>query len=445
MADGKNGDLFIRRIKNWGLTSLRRYGLAFTGGFLAFVLVNPSTTPPSHAPGRQPANEPNERSLGAVLRRTNDPRLARGPHPHPTPLFTASPPYRKQEDSWAGRNPGSPSLPPLADPCNDPYQWVCGGDGRRGGSRREDPTGSMSSGARGELFTLRILEEAFRNHDHEGSPERVKESIEDEAMRKIYVPSRTARIREGFKWVRAALIDFIEEQPEKTFSQSTKRILRRKLRDVRLELPPEVPYRDEPEIYTRNDAFYERLQNGNTRLRIGGAYLHSSKSWFNLVFTLSHELAHSIDPCELKALKMAPPSYDRLSACFLATGVVASHALRQECGETDQLSEAFADWVALQVTQRALESYRTEFRLPQLRAAAANAVADLCDEEESNEEHDDLTHPSPKIRIERIFGRNPQIREILGCPSLLLPPGPTLGRSRGSSAFCDFNWQPFDD
>jgi len=161
-----------------------------------------------------------------------------------------------------------------------------------------------------------------------------------------------------------------------------------------------------------------------------------------LVFTLSHELAHSIDPCELRSSGIPLESYDRLNACFLATGVVATRAVRQECGDDDQLSEAFADWVAIRITARALEKYSAEFDQTQLRAAAANAVADLCDEEDSPEEHDDLTHPSPKVRIERIFARNPQIRSILGCP---LPTSGSPALNRPAIQFCDFDWQASGD
>jgi hypothetical protein len=333
------------------------------------------------------------------------------------------------------------------DPCTTPYLWVCGTDAKGTPRSRQDPTGSMGSSVRGEVYALRILEENIRRATLEELPSKTREAIDEETMRQIYIPARTSRLREGFRHVRNEMLRFIEEQPERTFSATEKKTLRARLKAVKLELPPDDPYRDEPELYTRNDAFYERLQSGRTRLRIGGAYLHSSKSWFNLVFTLSHELAHAIDPCELRAIPIGISAYDRLTACFLATGVVASRAVRSECGENDQLAEAFSDWLALRITSRALRSYSREFSPTELRAAAANAVVDLCDEEDSPEEHDDLLHPAPRIRIDRIFGRNPEIREILGCSSRPSNPPPSIPphSQRPDPPFCDFDWKPSAD
>jgi hypothetical protein len=101
--------------------------------------------------------------------------------------------------------------------------------------------------------------------------------------------------------------------------------------------------------------YYERFADGRMRLRVGGAYLLSAKSWFNLVFTLAHELGHAIDPCELRVARLPLPAYDRLGACLLADGLVASRETRAECGQDDQLSEAFSDWLAVQVTADVLK------------------------------------------------------------------------------------------
>ena len=96
-------------------------------------------------------------------------------------------------------------------------------------------------------------------------------------------------------------------------------------------------------------------------------------------------------------------------------GLVARRALRQECGQRDQLSETFADWVAVQITAEALKSFAAEFTGSHLSNAATNAVRDLCEQEDGPEEFDLEFHPEPRIRIERIFGESPKVREVLGC------------------------------
>ena len=157
------------------------------------------------------------------------------------------------------------------------------------------------------------------------------------------------------------------------------------------------------------------------RLRVGGAYIFIAKSWFNLVFTLAHELAHSIDPCEMRSIRLSFPAYDRLTACFLQNGMIKTFKIRKECGQNDQLAETFADWIAVEVTAEALATFSTEFRGPQVINAARNSVRDLCDQDD-DDELDMFLHPSPRIRIEKIFGSNSKIRNLLGCHPTLFKP-----------------------
>ncbi len=302
----------------------------------------------------------------------------------------------------------SPLAPAEPEHCHSLYKVVCA---RRGVTR--DPTGSVRPDVDGELLALRAYEEIIRQH-----PDWTSEQVDEELVQRIYTPPVRARIESTFRLVRNSLEQFIDHQPDGVFTASERKLLKKHLRAVELQLPPPASvYADEPDLLTKNDVYYERLRDGRTRLRVGGAYFFTSRSYFNLVFTLGHELAHSIDPCELKITAQAVlPAYERLSACLIRKGTVALRPDRTECGKNDQLSETFADWFATQVTAEALRRFSTEFHGQQLLNAATNAVRDLCEPENGVGDELDLEfHPSPQIRIDRILGDNTQVRDVLGC------------------------------
>ncbi|MCM2276500.1 MAG: hypothetical protein NDJ89_00295 [Oligoflexia bacterium] len=309
---------------------------------------------------------------------------------------------------------------PAADSgaCRNIHKAVCQ---KKGVTR--DPTGTVRPDIEGEIQALRAYEEIIRAH-----PDWTSEQVDEELVRAIYTPKARARLQSAFEWVRKNLEKQIQRQPDGVFTQAHKQALRRRIQRTVLELPPPMSvYADEPELFTKNDVFYERLQDGRLRLRVGGAYILSAKSWFNFIFTLAHELAHAIDPCELRSEGLAIPAYDRLSECFLANGLIASREYRTECGSHDQLSETFADWIAARVAADALRAFATEFEVPALKAAITNSVRDLCEQDDPQSELDTQFHPAPEIRIDRIFGRNPQIRTLLGCA----PP-------TGGPEYCNF-------
>lgn len=318
---------------------------------------------------------------------------------------------------WVGKAPGAfvptstwraPSS--IRGACGDLHGIVCG---KRGATR--DPTGSVQTDVTGELRALRTYEEILHRH-----PEWTSQQADEEFVRTIYTAQERARIESATRWVRNALERFIERQPAEVFDKREKKQLRNRLRRVELQLPiPASAYADEPDLLTKNDVFYERLGNGRMRLRVGGAYLLTAKSWFNLVFTLAHEFAHAIDPCEIRSSNhLSFPAYDRISACFASNGLVTLRNNRHECGRNDQLSETFSDWMAVQISAEALQSFAAEYGEKDLLNAAINSVRDLCEHEDDPYEQDTELHPSSKTRIERIFGWNPRIREVLGCGPL---------------------------
>jgi hypothetical protein len=261
----------------------------------------------------------------------------------------------------------------------------------------------------GEKQAIHLYQEIIRQHRDWSS-----DQVQEELVNQIFDTKRRTRLEAAFTWVKQTLKRLIDQQPETVFQAREKELLKARLKKTILQLPfPAQLYADEPDLLTKNEVYYERSQDGSTRLRVGGAYILIAKSWFNLVFTLAHELAHSIDPCELRAAGLAMPAYDRISACFLMQGMIALGKNRSECGPNDQLSETFADWLAVQVTIEALKIFATEFHPAQVINAMRNSVRDLCEQENDQFELDTDLHPSPHTRINTIFG--PPIRKFLGC------------------------------
>ncbi len=307
------------------------------------------------------------------------------------------------------------------DPCENMYFLIC----QKPGIAR-DPTGSVHPDIEGERQTVKLYEEIIHKHRNWNV-----EQVNEELVQKIFDPNRRARILSAFTWVKHSLEHFIEQQPETVFNSIEKLQLKTRVHKTTLQIPPPASiYSDEPGIITKNEAFYERTSNGQMRLRVGGAYLFIAKSWFNLVFTLAHELAHSIDPCEIRTVRESFPAYDHLQACLIQNRIIATSPSRSECGENDQLSETFADWFAVQITAIALQLYSTEFDHSQILKAARNSVRDLCEQDDDINEIDTDLHPSPHMRIDQIFGRNPEIRRLLGC-----------GPAPKAAAYCQFQTQ----
>jgi hypothetical protein len=282
-------------------------------------------------------------------------------------------------------------------------------------------------------MALKIYEDIIKSH-----PDWTSDQANAELVRQIYTPSNVDRIESANRWVKNVLERIIDNEPESIFTSSEKEILKDRLQKTELELPfPVSNYGEENYLFTKNDVFYERTVDGKMRLRVGGAYFFTARSWFNQVFTLGHELAHSIDPCELRSAHIAIPAYDRLAACFMDHGLVDVRRGRSECGENDQLSETFADWFAVQVTAEALKGFSMEFHGQALLNAATNAVRDLCEQNDPDFVEDTDYHPTPKVRISKIFGKNPQIREILGCVNISQIRSPT----NSDKTYCGFDYQ----
>lgn len=296
------------------------------------------------------------------------------------------------------------------NPCVDLQSYVCTL------VRSEDPTGEVRRDSEGEVEALRIYENIIRTH-RRMSPEKIDEIL----VRKIYTADRTNRIRDLFKHAKLKLLQFIESQPFQALTESEKNILRRRVESVKLELPPPASvYADEPDLFTRNDVYYERTADGFLRIRIGGALLFTVRSKFNLAFTLTHELAHSIDPCELRNDDVDIVSYRKLAECFGSP----IETLAAECTQKGKLSEIFADWVATHVVAELLAESSAHYTPTQLRSAVFSSVRDLCRDDDDDTEPDSglsSSHPSAAYRVNRIFAQHPTIRKFLGCKDVAGP------------------------
>lgn len=288
--------------------------------------------------------------------------------------------------------------------CQNMYMWVC--------DRKDetpDPTGTVRADLVGERQALQIYKQIIKDHKNWNL-----DQIDQELINQIYTPKRRIRVESAYRWAKRAVETFFDKQSVFTLQQKAQ--IKTLIHNVELQLPPPAStYADEPDLFTKDEAYYERTHDGKVRLRVGGAYLLIAKSWFNLLFTLAHEIAHSIDPCELKHYGLNFPAYDRLKSCFIRNGLIGHLKIRSECGPHDQLSETFADWIAVQVTSEYLKVFATEFQGEQVLNAARNSVRDLCHQDDETMEIDLEFHPSPEVRIEKIFGHHPDIRYQLGC------------------------------
>lgn len=275
-----------------------------------------------------------------------------------------------------------------------------------------DPTGVVDPDLKGEISALRLYEKIL--HAHKGW---TSEKVEIELVRRIYTRQRVQQLHVTFNWVKTEVRRFIQRQAPGVFSAEERKGMLRELDRTILQLPPPVSvYADELDLLTKNDVYYEQTANGVKRMRIGGAYLLAVKSWFNRVFTFAHELAHSIDPCEIKAAGLNIRAYDRLETCLLQKKVIYRSPDWSRCSANDQYPEAFADWVASSITAEAFVLKIDAFHSFQDREAAAiNAVKDICDEGSSWVKIDMTQYPSPKIRVEEIFGANQEVRRFLDC------------------------------
>lgn len=290
--------------------------------------------------------------------------------------------------------------------CHHFYQSVC-----QGKEIVLDPTGSVQSDIKGEVEALRLYEKIIHEH-----PTWNNEQVDEELVTRIYTPKRKKILLDTYEWIRKRMVKFIEKQSSNSISEEAKKELIRRINNIKLELPPPASiYSNEPDLFTKNDVYYENFTGERRVIRVGGAYLLTAKSWFNRVFTLAHEMSHAIDPCELQMAQIQVSGYQKLLDCFQNDKGIQFGNLSSGCSKNNFVGELFSDWLATRMTVQALEMYASKFRNKEdLINSVINSVKDLCGQE-SLLTGDSETHPDPKVRVEKIFGVNPDLRNLLGC------------------------------
>lgn len=293
--------------------------------------------------------------------------------------------------------------------CNNFYQSVC-----KNTEEVSDPTGIVQSDIKGEVEALRLYEMILHEH-----PAWNNEQVDEELVKRIYTPRRKKMLMESYEWVRKRILLIIEKQSERAIPTQVKKEITKRLETIVLELPPPVSlYSNEPDLFTKNDVYYESLAGNRKVIRVGGAYLLSAKSWFNRVFTLAHEMSHSIDPCELEAANIRVPGYEKLLSCFQEQNHMSQEQFKVGCNKSNFVGEIFSDWIATHIAVQALELYTSKFKNhEELVNSVINSVKDLCSQESWIGSKSD-SHPEAKVRIGNIFGTNPRIQELLSCPNV---------------------------
>ncbi len=360
------------------------------------------------------------------------------PSPEPVPEANRSQPSSNSASSsmkTASSTDDIPlQLPIPQDRCEQLMTFICQGRPR---TRYKSGEPIAQTEVESELEVLREYESLVR-----ANPEWTHEELDEALAKSVYTPERVQELTRAFDYSKAQIISFLSKQERQFLSFKAKTELTKIIKSVILDLPPPaIKYQQEPQLLTKSDVYFEKItekKNITRRVRIGGAYAALKKNWPNLVFTMTHELAHSIDPCELKNQILRSSEwlgYQNLQECFSARKILFKPKVAQGthpfCAGQDHLAEMFADWVAIEVLSHALRDSIKEFLIdPGLSAQEARkqrldrafqvtigAVHDLCDPDEMDDELDLSQHPSAQTRMTEILGKHPVIRSILGCKS----------------------------
>jgi hypothetical protein len=195
---------------------------------------------------------------------------------------------------------------------------------------------------------------------------------------------------------------------------------------------------------TISDVLTPRAFIAKNGFQVCDGLLAAASSEFSLVQVVAHELAHQIDPCFVGAIFIPPqPSsqkeveekfpFERLVGCLRgqkstgATRFVEFPKLRGDFCNTednahDQITEAFADWMASEITPVYMEKYHSELTPEQFRKGYSNAFKILCYTPVQQAMIDNLKkhgifdqHPDVDKRINGTIMVQPQVRAQMGC------------------------------
>ncbi len=182
----------------------------------------------------------------------------------------------------------------------------------------------------------------------------------------------------------------------------------------------------------------------------GNGFLFKSSSEFMMVYFVAHEIAHSMDPCNIGASKDFPFEYDYQSVLKVEdlekqnpfSNVISCLRTEQSVGAKyrkyddflsfkksmedaglpvgnnpfcihDQITESFADWMAGEVLPEYVVRHFSALSQSQRLNGYANTTRLMCKAIAPQNGYDD--HPDTQARLERILMANPKSRELVGC------------------------------
>ena len=131
-----------------------------------------------------------------------------------------------------------------------------------------------------------------------------------------------------------------------------------------------------------------------------------------MFFTMSHEIAHTMDPEVFRKLGTRfPPAWQKVLDCLSSQNSVGALA--------HQHGECFADWFATEVLAATLKEMPKDAQ----KMMVSDAMLMACEEHlggkgpafDSETRFGESVHPSPRKRINAIMGAHPSIRAVLGC------------------------------
>lgn len=256
-----------------------------------------------------------------------------------------------------------------------------------------------------------------------------------------------------------------KEVSEKTFPK-VKELVRKKIKSLPIndkakkfmeEKVNSIQYTGEP--CGRGDAILARrfmpgamFVGSENSTRLCRSYLDENASDFMIATALAHELAHSIDPCNItvgpaenafryknqtnldsmddeypiaglisclrsdKSVHAIAPQFVAQAAAGgnaypLYSAYGNSRAKYDYCDslEPDMIGEAFSDWLASEVTTDFIQDKYPNLTRAQWQIGYSNTFRNACDRLPGT------THPAIKDRINAVVLVNPKVREKMGC------------------------------
>lgn len=202
---------------------------------------------------------------------------------------------------------------------------------------------------------------------------------------------------------------------------------------------------------TSENAYYDHDKN---KFNYCAGISIQNKSEFQIAFTIAHELAHSIDPCGitlgpqdfafkfdsqikikeaqsqfpfpvldcLRSEKSSQAEYElKLKPFTVADSTDKFDEIFESfCTITDQINEAFSDWMASEILPEYIQKNFPNLTQNQIRFGYSNVWrggrgCDIFNEKSKSFD----VHPDQEIRVNNIILVQPKIRKQMGCPTEL--------------------------